>query len=69
MSVPLYRRHAAARPLRVPPGPSNRAPIGPDALRAAYGAHLNTHGGIPGICCLTCLHYTTALTDTDKDRS
>lgn len=63
MTVPPPRRQPAARPLRVPPGPSNRAPIGPDALRAGHLAHLNDHGGRPAPCCLTCLHYTTAIDD------
>lgn len=50
-------------PAVVPPyGPlGNRVTIGPDALRAAYGAHIGAeHEGRRGYGCRTCRRYIEA---------
>lgn len=39
----------------------NRARVDAAALRAAYGAHLGTHGGRVGYRCRTCYRYVRAL--------
>jgi hypothetical protein len=60
---PLPRPAAAAarRPLIVPPEP-HTAPIGEQALRAAYEAHKShEHAGQPGRGCSTCRRYLTAV--------
>jgi hypothetical protein len=55
---------ASQRPLVVPPyAPlGNRVTIGPDALRAAYGAHIGAeHEGRRGYGCRTCRRYIEAV--------
>jgi len=64
MTAPLPRR-CPRRPLVVPPyGPlGNRAPIGPDTLNAALGAHMgDEHHGHVGRDCRTCERYIAART-------
>jgi hypothetical protein len=54
------------RPLVVPPTqPSGtRAPIGADAIRAAYSAHVgHEHAGDLGFRCPTCSRYLAALVE------
>ncbi len=54
----LPRAARGARELVPPP----RAPIGENALRAAYGAHKSDrHGDQPGRGCRTCRRYLAAL--------
>jgi hypothetical protein len=58
---PSRRRRALQRPL-VPP-PILERDVGPDALRAGYGAHKgDQHDGKIGRGCRTCSRYLAALT-------
>ena len=67
MTTPRRRRNRPQLPLVVPPRPAaphNRAPLGPDTVRAAYGAHKShEHAGRlgPGWECRTCARYLTGI--------
>jgi hypothetical protein len=64
MNERLPHRLRRPRPLTVPPmlPAGTRAPIGPDALAAAYTAHKgHEHEGRAGYGCPTCRHYLEAL--------
>jgi hypothetical protein len=47
---------------RLPPAPDHRAPIGPNAVRAAYRAHRDTtHHGVVSTTCPACRSYLTGI--------
>ena len=52
------------RPLAVPPPLVDRVEPGPDAIRAAFGAHMAAeHSSLVGRGCRTCRRYVSATVD------